>query len=310
MSLLAKSLRVKTFVLLLAALLSLGMASSAFARAGGGFSMGSRGFRTYSAPMGSFGAAPIQRSTTPYSTYGRSGYGASPGAFGGGFGRGLLGGFLGAGLFGLLFGHGFFGGMGGGGSLLGLLLQIGLIYFLIRFAMNYFGGGRAPAFFGGPQGSSYVGSGPQPGAYGGMASGPPLPIEAADYSTFERRLGEVQSAFSDQDLDHMRRIATPEMVGYFGEELAGNARRGVANRLSGTRLLKGDLAEAWREGGAEYASVVLHFALIDLMVDRASGHIVSGNLNQPEEVTELWTFVRPAGAGPDAWLLSAIQQQA
>jgi predicted lipid-binding transport protein (Tim44 family) len=25
-------------------------------------------------------------------------------------------------------------------------------------------------------------------------------------------------------------------------------------------------------------------------------------------VTELWTFVRPAGAGPDKWELSAIQQ--
>ncbi len=42
------SFRSKTLILALAALLSLGMAGDAFARAGGGFSMGSRGYRTYS----------------------------------------------------------------------------------------------------------------------------------------------------------------------------------------------------------------------------------------------------------------------
>ena len=152
------SFRSKTLILALAALLSLGMAGDAFARAGGGFSMGSRGFRTYSAPpitsASPWNAAPIQRSTTPYGNYGHGyGYGYNrPGLFGGGLGRGLIGGFLGAGLFGLLFGHGFFGGLGGGMSFLGLLLQLGLIYLLIRFAMNFFRGSQ-PAYFGGPAGA-------------------------------------------------------------------------------------------------------------------------------------------------------------
>lgn len=309
------SFRSKAFILMLAALLSLGAASDALARPGGGFSMGSRGSHTFSSPPMT-SAAPIQRSTTPNPGFFQQNNGMrSPGLFGGSFGHGLfgglLGGFLGAGLFGLLFGHGLFGGFSGGSSFLGLLLQIGLIYLLVRFAMNYFRN-RQPAFSGGPQGSSYVGAGPQPGGYGGMAAmgvgGAPLPIDAEDYNAFERRLGEVQSAFSDEDLDHLRRLATPEMVGYFGEELAGNARRGTVNRISGTKLLKGDLAEAWREGGAEYATVALHFSLVDTLVDRASGRIVSGNPNQPEEVSEVWTFVRPAGSGPAGWMLSAIQQ--
>ncbi len=314
------SFRSKTLILALAALLSLGMADDAFARAGGGFSMGSRGYRTYTSPpltsTSPWSAAPIQRSTTPYGNYGQGyGYGSGfnrPGFFGGGFGRGLLGGFLGAGLFGLLFGHGFFGGLGGGGSFLGLLLQLGLLYFLIRFAINAFRGGQ-PAYSGGPAGSSYVGAGPQSGpgfGYGGFASGPPLNLEPEDYTAFERRLADVQSAFSDEDLNRLRSLATPEMVGYFSEELAGNQRRGVVNRLSGTRLLKGDLAEAWREGGAEYATVALMFSLIDTMIDRASGKIVSGNPTVPEEVTELWTFVRAAGSGPQGWMVSAIQQRA
>jgi predicted lipid-binding transport protein (Tim44 family) len=308
------SFRLKTFILVLAALLGLGMAGDAFARAGGGFSAGSRGTRTYTSPPTS-SAAPIQRSTTP-----NTGFGRSSGLFGGSFGHGLfggmLGGFLGAGLFGLLLGHGLFGGFSGGFGLIGLLLQIGVIYLLVRFAMNFFRNRQMA--FGGPQGSSFVGAGPVSGGYGGMGGmggamgggGAPLPIEPADYDAFERKLGEVQSAFSDEDLDHLRRLATPEMLGYFSEELAGNARRGTVNKLSGTKLLNGDLAEAWREGGAEYASVRMHFSLVDTMVDRASGRVVSGNPNQPEEATELWTFVRSAGSGPNGWMLSAIQQMA
>ena len=128
-------LRSKTFILILAALLSLGAAGDAFARAGGGFSMGSRGGRTFSAPpitsVAPRSAAPIQRSITPNNPGFNQNYGRSPGLFGNTFGHGLmgglLGGFLGAGLFGLLFGHGLFGGLGGGFSFLGLLLQIGLI---------------------------------------------------------------------------------------------------------------------------------------------------------------------------------------
>ncbi len=315
------SFRSKTFILMLAALLSLGMASDAFARAGGGFSMGSRGSRTFSSPpMTStmpYRVAPLQRSTTPNPGFFQNNGVRSPGLFGGGFGHGLmgglLGGFLGAGLLGMLFGHGFFGGLGGGSSFLGLLIQIGLLFLVVRFAMNFFRNRQQAAFFGGPQGSGYAGGPQQPGGFGGMGGGEPgsdvqLPIHAEDYSAFERKLGEVQSAFSDEDLGRLRRLATPEMVGYFGEELEGNARRGAVNRISGVRLLKGDLAEAWREGGAEYASVAMRFSLIDTMVDKASGRIVSGNPNQPEEAAELWTFVRPAGAGPQAWTLSAIQQ--
>jgi len=35
---------------------------------------------------------------------------------------------------------------------------------------------------------------------------------------------------------------------------------------------------------------------------------VSGSPTQPQEVTEVWTFVRRAGGSPADWKLSAIQQ--
>ena len=62
--------------------------------------------------------------------------------------------------------------------------------------------------------------------------------------------------------------------------------------------------EAWREGDSDYASVALRFSMVDKTVDRGSGRLVEGS-EQPTEATEVWTFVRPRGAG---WELSAIQQ--
>ncbi len=301
--------RAKFLVLLLAAGLALGAAGDAFARAGMGFSMGSRGYRTYIMPAPtsiSPYTSPLQRSMAPYSN--SSAFGLSfgyPGGFGRGFLGGLMGGFLGAGLLGLLFGHGFFGGLGGGFSFIGLLLQIGLIYLIVRFALNFFGN-RQPAFYGAPQGGAFAGAGWPSG--GNQAGGPPLPITARDYDAFERLLSEVQGAYSDENLDHLRRIATPEMASYFAEELQGHARRSQVNRLSGVKLLQGNLSEAWREGGAEYATVAMRFSLIDVMLDRASGRVISDDPDVADHPTEIWTFVRPAGAGPDAWKLSAIQQ--
>lgn len=289
------------------------LAGPAEARLGGGGSFGSRGARTFSMPSATPTApriAPLQRSQTaaPFN----SGYGngfARPGFFGGGgFGRGLIGGFLGAGLFGLLFGGGLTGGLGGGGSLIGLLLQLGLLYLAFRFIMGIVR--RQPAFGGG--GASYVSGGAPAGGggFGGVAGtgrGVPITIGPEDYAVFERRLLESQTAYSAGDLGRLRQLATPEMSGNFQEELANNARQGVTNRLSDVHLIQGDLSEAWREGNAEYASVAMRFSLIDVTLDR-SGQVVAGNATMPQQVTEVWTFIRPPGASPEAWSLSAIQQ--
>jgi predicted lipid-binding transport protein (Tim44 family) len=68
------------------------------------------------------------------------------------------------------------------------------------------------------------------------------------------------------------------------------------------KLLQGDLAEAWREGASDYATVDMRFSLDDHIVDRDSNRVLSGG---PDEATEIWTFMRTRGG---AWLLSAIQQ--
>ncbi len=64
-------------------------------------------------------------------------------------------------------------------------------------------------------------------------------------------LSAIQDAYGEENLDELRRLATPEMASYFAEELEDNARYGQVNRLSGAKLLQGNLSEAWREAGTD-----------------------------------------------------------
>jgi predicted lipid-binding transport protein (Tim44 family) len=230
-----------------------------------------------------------------------------PGFFRRGLFGGLVGGFLGAGLFGLLFGQGLFGGMAGFASILGLLLQAVLIVIVGRLILAWWQRRNMPA-------PVYSGASPTTGhsfrGLSGMINGANWPstaenltINKSDYDAFEQLLGEIQDAYSAEDLSALRAKATPEMLSYFSEQLAGNAGRGLINRVTDVKLLKGDLAEAWREGDTDYATVAINFALRDTMVARGSGHTVEGG--ELSEVTELWTFRRARGGN---WLLSAIQQ--
>ena len=294
----------------------------AFARAGGGASMGSRGSMTFSAPPSTstapFSAAPMQRTMTApaapspvmpspaYQPSYQSGFGGRSA-----FTSGLLGGLVGAGIGGMLFGHGMFGGMNGGMSFIGLLIQLALIFFIGRWLFRTFFSNRGQPMFAGLAGVMRQGppnARANPGAggsgLGGRAGPPPLALSAADYTAFERLLGAVQAAWSAQDLSGLRRVATPEMVSYFNEQLSELASRGLRNTVTDVRLEKGDLAQAWTEGGTDYATVAMRFSMVDATRD-SQGRVVDGSASERLLVTELWTFLRNRGGN---WILSAIQQ--
>ncbi len=321
--------------IILAALLALAPAI-AEARMGGGGSFGSRGSRTWSAPPSTRTApgtaSPFERSDTPRPGYGAGQPGWNSPAYGGSsFGRGLLGGLagglLGAGLLGMLTGNGFFGGIGGLMSVIGFLMQIALIVFLARLAFAWWQRRNAPAGAG-PQGSTFSFTGGAPfggraggarlgGAPFGFGGGPgrqrpattPIRVAPEDFNAFERLLAESQAAYSREDMGALRGMATPEMVRHFDEELDANRRKGLINQVTDVKLLQGDLSEAWREGSDEFATVAMRFAMNDVMVDRSTGKPAPGSQG-PTEATEVWTFRRAVGAGPQAWKLSAIQQAA
>jgi len=268
--------------------------------------------RTYSVPPSTATApspAPIQRSMTQPSnaapigqTMPSSGLFAGRGLFGG-----LAGGFLGAGLLGLLFGYGFFGGMAGFASIIGLLLQVALVVIVARLIFVWWRrrNMRATPSYA----TAYPATGHSFAGLRGMSNNAsatasePLTIATSDYDAFERLLGDIQGAFSTEDLSTLRTMVTPEMLSYFSEQLADNASRGLINHVTDVKLLQGDLAEAWREGRTDYATVAMKYALKDSMVERASSRTVEGG--ERTEVTEFWTFMRASGGN---WLLSAIQQ--
>jgi len=93
-------------------------------------------------------------------------------------------------------------------------------------------------------------------------------------------------------------------VQYSTRDLEQNKANNDINKVSGTKLLQGDLSEAWREGDTDYASVAMRYSIIDKTLDRNTGRLIEGS-DQPTEVTEVWTFLRPRGGN---WILSAIQQ--
>jgi predicted lipid-binding transport protein (Tim44 family) len=311
-------IRIRPLLALVAVTTALSLfVADADARVGRGGSIGSRGTHTYTPPPATRTApnqaSPIERSMTQpgqSSTAAARPTGAPTPATGLAGRGGFLGGLLGAGLLGMLLGYGFAGGLGSLGSFLGLLLQVGIIVLVASLIWRWWQGRQRPAYAGMPR-QVHDEQGYRPVDLGGAAPAATTPgIEAGvniakeDYDAFERLLGEIQTAYSNEDLGALRARVTPEMASYFAEELADNASRGVVNRVSDVKLLQGDLAEAWREGNAEYATVAMTFSLVDRTLDRATGRPVEGD-DRPTEVTELWTFRRAPGG---SWLLSAIQQ--
>jgi predicted lipid-binding transport protein (Tim44 family) len=319
-------LRLSIFTLALAAAFTLAV-DAADARVGGGKSQGSRGGQTFNpappTPTTPKPIAPIGRSMTEpgapskVQAAGRPGTSATPSRLGG-FGGLLMGGLLGAGLIGLLSGNGLFGGPANFASILGLLLQVALIGGAAWLALNFLrrrkqpAPARAPAFqLSSTSARDLLNRFRQTLASNGgsAASGTPaLAIGPRDYDAFERLLREIQNAYGRENTEALGAMTTPEMFSYFSQDLAENARNGRRNELSGVKLLQGDLSEAWREAGSDYATVAMRYSLVDAMIERATDSVVSGDRVAPREVTEVWTFRRDDRDPDQGWQLSAIQQ--
>lgn len=308
------SIRLRTLVALAAIVATLAFVAVE-ADAAPRMNWGSRGSRTFTAPPPTATAPnavrPIERSMTqpvarPAAPTAPGGFLNRPGLLGG-----FAAGFLGAGLLGMLFGHGLLGGLGGIASFFGLILQVGIVAMIAMLAWRWWQRRSQPAsaFAGGPQLRDVAPNEPRMnfGGLGGSAasvSGIPIEIKPADFDAFERILGEVQTAYGTEDLGALRARMTPEMLSYYSEELTKNSSRGVINPISDVALLQGDLAEAWREGDDDYATVAMRYSMVDRTLDRASGRLVEGD-SKPQEATELWTFRRTRGG---QWVLSAVQQ--
>ncbi|MBN9060019.1 MAG: Tim44 domain-containing protein [Rhizobiales bacterium] len=265
---------------------------------------------------------------------------ASRPGFLGGLGGSMLGGLMMGGLIGMLLGNG----LGGMAGAFGFILQITLLAIAAMFLFRFLGSrnrtaaasagmaGAAPAGMArgmtpdapaadAPQAAARNGLGSGFGGFGGLGgfgSGakPARPANAmnandevgitgGDLDAFQKLLGEVQGAFGREDYATLRQHTTPEIMSYLSEELSQNATSGQRNDVTDVTLLQGDLAEAWSEGDTDYATVAMRYESRDVMRDRTTGAILSGDADAPTETTEIWTFTRQAGG---EWKLSAIQE--
>ncbi|MCX7339418.1 MAG: TIM44-like domain-containing protein [Hyphomicrobiales bacterium] len=310
------------------------------ARPGSGKSSGSRGSQTNVAPPSTSTAPgtaqPMQRSVTPAGPAAAAApaAGAAAGAAGAAAAAakpsmarslmmGLGAGLLGAGLFGLLSGAGFLSGLGSLAGMLGFLLQIALIGGVIFLIVRLIRGRRETAMAAPAAGMARDAQASQNptqrqmmgGLMGGAAQPAqpaiqPLDLTGDDFGAFEKLLVDVQTAYGAENVPALRAMLTPEMSAYFEGDLSDNEARGAVNKIANVKLLQGDLSEAWREAGGEYATVAMRYAISDALVDRRTGRTIEGDLAKVGEVTEVWTFVREPNTAQAGWKLSAIQQVA
>ncbi len=310
-----RNLRLTALFVSLLAAMTMVTVDTAEARKGGSF--GSRGTRTHqTVPQTQTqpnATAPVSNSVTPRTTQQPGAAAATQrnGMFGGGIGGMIMGGLIFGGLFGLLAGTGF----GGLGGFIGLLVQAALIFFVVRWLFRRFGqpqtANGAPLQYEAPQRDQQAGGGsyrPTPSADRSNASKragrrDEIGVTDADLGAFEKRLVELQDAYSREDETVLRRMTTPEVFDHLSRELSNDHAKGLRNEVFDVRLLEGDVAEAWREADLEYATVALRYESRDVMREVASGQIVSGD-DGISAKTEVWTFARRRGGD---WIISAIQ---
>ena len=285
--------------------------SSAWARAGGGGSSGSRGGRSFSSPSMPPSGSPYQApGVTPTPGFGPGvGFGRSP--FWSGLAGGMLGGFVGS----MLFGGRAYGptGYGGGPGLLDLIVIGALIYFGYRYLIR-----RRSQLGYYEENISY--NSPY---YGGQADYLPQQnevergmeeIRRADGSfspeqfleTAEDLFFRIQAAWMNRTLKGVEHLLTDEMQEYFSTEFARMKREHTINRLENIAVRKVEPAEVWQESGRNYITVLFTANLLDYTVDDKSGKVISGDRLSPVKFQEFWTFSR--SIGERQWQLAGINQ--
>ncbi|MHC1713732.1 MAG: Tim44 domain-containing protein [Solidesulfovibrio sp.] len=268
-------------------------------RLGGGGSFGNRQSFSQSTtpPSGAFGA---QQSARPNPT----GMG-TPG--GGMFSRPGLGGMLGGLLVGGLVGSMLFGGghaMSGGPGLLDMLLIGGGLFLLFRFLRS-----RRAATESGPMTRTYEAEPRRPveesaaSGWGNLgaaqpttAAGPEVPagFDVDDFLAGAKTLfARLQRSWSARDVNDIAAFATPA----FMEDVRKQAAEDPTPTPTDVLLVDVKLLEVRKQGSTTIGSAYFDTLLRE---DPKAG--------QPEQVREIWHFVRRDDTPGDTWRLDAIQQ--
>ena len=297
----------------------------AWARAGGGGSMGSRGSRSYSAPRSTPAPASPSQGARQYNPAP-----PAPSPFGGGgmlrgMAGGIMGGIVGGMLGGMLFRSlGFAGGSGGGfgGGGIGIMeiILIGaLLYGIYWFIKRRRSQAQAGVSY---RDSSAINAGQTTST---MPAYEPE-VQESDVETGLRhirqmdprfdernftdgcmdRFFQIQGAWANRDMSGIRNLLTDEMHKGFQEEADQLRVKQRINRLDNIAVRSVEITEVWQEGGADFITAKIYANLLDYTTDERTGEVLSGSKTEPVKFQEYWTFTRPVGDHP--WKLSAINQ--
>ena len=311
---------VKSFMLIIAILFmsSIAFEHTAYARAGGGTSSGSRGSRSFSSPSRSYNTTPEhQTSQSPVQPA------SAPQPASGGFMRGLAGGILGGLIGSMLFsGLGFAGQGGLGGSGIGLveiLLILGLGFFIYKLFKKKSAGAASSQAYSQKayQSQGQLGNEPNSttsGSIGSAGNDGLSYIRQMDASFSEDRFKDsvmdtffkIQAAWMNRDLSSVTTLLTDEMKRTFQGDIDNLLRERKINRLENIAVRNIDITEAWQESGRDFITVLFYANLLDYTADESTGAVVTGSRTEPVKFEEYWTFTRPVGNNP--WQLSAINQ--
>jgi predicted lipid-binding transport protein (Tim44 family) len=296
------------------------------ARAGGGRSSGSSGYRSGGTSTRTAPSQPSQQPGMAQRPPVQAPQPAAPG-FGRsllyGIGGGLLGGMLGSMLFG---GRGMAaggGGWGGGGfgfsDIIIILIILTIAYFIYKrfrarrqeMQMSSVGAGYAP--------NSYSEPVSEPN-YAQAGQGDPVSeglrhIGEMDQTFDENRFKElvednffkIQSAWTKRDLGNVRSLFTPQMLNTFQENINRDIADKRINRLENIAVRQVEIVDAVQDRGEEYITVKFTASLLDYVVDEMTNQTISGSAADPVKFLEYWNFTRKVGERN--WVLAGITQE-
>jgi predicted lipid-binding transport protein (Tim44 family) len=114
----------------------------------------------------------------------------------------------------------------------------------------------------------------------------------------------VLNAFATGDLDTLKGLLSPDVYGDFSRSIHDRQAAGQTMDATLVSLREAEIADLAMDG--RMAQVTVRFVSEQITVTRdADGHIVDGDPNLVEQVTDLWTFARDTRSRDPNWLLVA-----
>ncbi len=300
--------------------------TAAEARAGGGRSMGSRGFSSGSRSSGgSYNRSTPYNTTNPTRQQAANPQQPNPysprRSFLYGLGGGLMGGMIGNMLFGRS-GYGGTGGYGGGGFGFGdiiiLLIIAGIIYYVYK---RYKAMRQMQMSTASPSGyNSYAYNEPaydnsytsQP-AGGSVSDGlrhiaemDPAFNEQSFRDTAEDLFFNIQGGWTRRDISGIASLLTPQMRDIFQGDINRYLEEKKVNRLENIAVRQVEIVDAVQDEGEEFITVRYTASLLDFTTDEA-GTVLAGSATDPVKFLEYWTYARKVGER--GWKLAAITQE-